>query len=100
VSLDLIVVRDLGDRDGGEVFDPLLTTVAVALGKGAQLINSYTPVNVVTLKTVFRSGVRKGQLCEVMDAMQGITWRGIIMGVNHVIEGPSTYTQLEIERQA
>jgi len=98
--IDLIVVRGAGDRDGGEIFDPLLSATEVAIARGTQEINASTPVNTVTLQTVFRTGVRRGQLVEVLDAMQGETWRGIIMGINHVVEGPSAYTELEIEREA
>ena len=98
--VDLVVVRGDGDRDGGEIFDPLLSATEVAIARGTQEINAATPVNTVTLQTVYRAGVRQGQLVEVLDAMQGETWRGIIMGIHHVVEGPAVYTQLEIEKEA
>lgn len=98
--IDLIVVRGDGDRDGGEIFDPLLSSTEVAIARGTQQINASTPVNTVTLQSIFRTGVRVGQLVEVLDAMQGETWRGIVMGLSHVVEGPTIYTQLEIEREA
>lgn len=100
MSVDLIVVRGEGDRDGGEILDPLMATTAVALARGAQEVNASTPVNNVTLRTTFRPGVRLGQTVEVLDEMQGETWRGIIMGVSNVVEGPVVYTQLDIERAA
>jgi hypothetical protein len=100
MSVDVVVVRYDGDRDGGELFDPLLASIDAAVARGTQEINASTPINTVTLQTVFRTGVRRGQLVEVLDAMQGVTWRGIVMGINHVVEGPSVYTQLDIEREA
>lgn len=96
--IDLIVVRGLGETDGGEVTSPLLCAIEPALARGRQEIEKNTPARSVRLKTVFRTGVRKGQIVEVADTLQGPVWRGTIMGLSHVVEGEVTYSVLDIER--
>lgn len=96
--IDIIVVRGAGDIDGGEVVDPLLTSLEPALDRGRQEIEKSASAVRVSLRSVFRQGVRKGQLVEVADSLQGSVWRGVIMGVSHAIEGAYVYSTLDIER--
>lgn len=98
--IDIIVIRGQGLIDGGEVSSPLLNTVEVATGRGRQEIEAHAMARKVSLKTVFRAGVRKGQIVEVADSLQGPVWRGVIMGLSHVVEGPETYSILDVERPA
>lgn len=95
---DIIVIRGDGDIDGGDIIDPLLTALEPALARGRQEIESHASARKVSLKTVFRAGVRKGQLVEVADSLQGPVWRGVIMGITHTVEGAQTYSTLDVER--
>lgn len=96
--IDIIVIRNQGQTDGGEVTSPLLCAIEPALARGRQEIEKNATVRQVRLRTVFRPGVRKGQIVEVADILQGPVWRGTIMGLSHVIEGATSYTVLDIER--
>lgn len=96
--IDIIVIRGSGAVDGGEITSPLLSAVEPALARGRQEIEKHATARRVSLRTVFRPGVRKGQIVEVADSLQGPVWRGTIMGLSHVIEGEQTYSVLDIER--
>jgi len=98
VSLRIRVIRDLGDKDGGEIFDPLLCSIDAAIARGSQEINANAPVNPVSLEVVYRAGIRVGQCVEVADGFYGSNWRGQIVAVNHVVSGPVAYSKLDIER--
>lgn len=98
MSIDLIAIRGSGLVDGGEIFDTLLCTNLAALARAEQEINANTPVTPVTLDVTYRPGVRRGQMVEVNDAYTGVSWRGIILGLHHVVSSPGIYTKLEIER--
>lgn len=96
--IDLFVIRGQGAVDGGEITSALLSAVEPALARGRQEIEKHARARKVTLKTVFRTGVRKGQIVMVADSLQGPVWRGVIMGLSHVAEGEQVYTNLDIER--
>lgn len=96
--IDIIVIRGQGAVDGGEITSPLLSSVEPAIARGRQEIEKHARARRVSLKTTFRSGVRKGQIVEVADSLQGPVWRGVIMGLSHVVEGTEVYTMLDVER--
>ena len=96
--IDIVVIREPGDVDGGEISSPLLCDVNAARARGWQEIEAHAKARKVTERTVFRPGVRKGQVVEVLDALQGPAYRGVIMGLSHVVEGVTVYTVLDIER--
>jgi len=96
--INLIVQRGLGDKQGPDITDPLLSSIPVALARGTQEIDSSTSVDNIVLTTTYRSGVELGQLAEVHDALQGKTWRGKIVGVTHAVRGPTIFTDLDVER--
>lgn len=87
--MEVIVTRHPGNKDGPDLIEALLATVPVALSRGRREMdeNAHAKAD-VTLTTLYRSGVRLGQLIEVNDALQGETWYGKITGINHRI-GPS-----------
>jgi hypothetical protein len=96
--IDIVVIRGEGNIDGGEVVSPLLSEIKAALDRGRQEIEKHTTVRKVSLKTVFRPGVMKGQIVEVADSLQGPIWRGVIMGLSHVAEEGTVFSVLSIER--
>jgi hypothetical protein len=83
---DIIVLRAPGDKQGGQVIDPLLTQLEAALERGRNELDEHATLQQqVQLKVVFRPGLRLGQLCEVIDSLQGATWYGKIIGISHQI---------------
>jgi hypothetical protein len=98
MSVDIIVVRGAGDRQGDDIISGLLSDINVALLRGAAAINDATPIYDVSLRTHFRPGVRNGDNVMVIDQFQGETWYGRVVGINHVLERPTLYTDLEVER--
>lgn len=97
--IDIIVIRDAGSVDGGEITSALLSAVEPAIARGRQEIEKHAQAKKVTLRTIYRTGVRKGQIVEVADNLQGPVWRGVIMDISHVVEGAEVYSILEIERK-
>jgi hypothetical protein len=46
----------------------------------------------------FRPGLRPGVLIEVLDALQGVAWRGKIKSVDNAIEGVRLSSRMTVER--
>lgn len=97
-TVDIVVVRCDGDRQGDDIVSGLLSDVNVAILRGTAAINDATPVFDVTLRTRFRTDVRNGQTVTVIDQFQGETWTGRITAIDHVLERPKVYTDLTVER--
>lgn len=100
MSIEIFVQRGAGDRQGPDIVDTYITTIPAALARGTYEINYATPVEPVTLRTVYRSGVSLGQLVEVHDALQGKSWRGRVVDISHSIQRTQVWTQLIVERVA
>jgi hypothetical protein len=98
MTIDIIVMRGTGSRQGPDIVDPLITTIPVAVARGAYEINAATSVDVVALRSSYRPGVSPGQLVEVHDALQGRSWRGKVVDVSHNIQRTQIWTQLTVER--
>jgi len=98
--IDIIVQRGAGDNPGDDIVDPFLSTIPAAVARGTYEINASTSVDIVQLQTTYRSGVHDGDLCEVHDALQGVTWRGKIVNILHNVAGTEIWSQLTVERVA
>ena len=98
MSIDIVVVRGAGDRQGPDIVSGLLSDIDVALLRGTTAINDATSIWEVQLRTHFRTDVRNGDTVMVIDQLQGETWYGRIVGVNHVLERPLVYTDLTVEK--
>lgn len=96
--INIIVQRGFGDKQGPDISDPLLTDTIVAISRGTKEIDQATSIYAETLRTTFRKGVALGQLVEVHDALQGVSWRGKIVSISHVRKGVTLWTDLDIER--
>ena len=96
--IDIMVIRGAGDISGGDVASPLLCTTEAAVSRGRQEIEAHAKVTSVSLKTIFKPGVRKGDIVQVDDPLQGPTWLGVIVGISHAVDGVETMTTLDIER--
>jgi hypothetical protein len=96
--IDIVVIRDPGDVSGEDVVSPLISSLEVALSRGRQEIEKHAQAKSVSLKVVWRPGVRKGQIVEVSDPIQGPVWRGVVLGLSHVVDGPEVYSVLDVEQ--
>lgn len=96
--IDIIVQRGLGDKPGPDISDPLLSTVPAAIARGTYEIDSAISVYIVSQRSGFRVGVKLGELVEIHDALQGISWRGRIVGITHASRGATLWTDIDIER--
>jgi hypothetical protein len=97
--IDIFVVRGLGDKRGEDIVDPLITTVAVALQRGRnELDRQGSGLQEVSVETVYRPGVRLGQLGYYVDVRSGLSWYGKVSGISHRIDGPALTTTLQIEK--
>lgn len=98
MSVDILVIRAPGDKRGPDIVSGLLSNISIALVRGEKEINDNEPVRIVTLTTKYRTGVKHGQLLEVMDALQGTTWRGRVRDISHYMRKAELWTDLEIEK--
>lgn len=100
MTISIVVQRGVGDRQGADIVDPLITAIDVALSRGRAEIDMNENLQDVSLTTVYRSGVRTGMLAEVHDQDQGTSWRGKIVGVQHRNQGNQLTTVLTIKKVA
>jgi hypothetical protein len=94
------VKRGAGDRDGGEIMEPLLgDSLPAALARGrAALDQTACAFDRVSLSLDYAPGLYVGHRVQVADPDMGETWQGMIVGVAHAFDGQSSETQLEVER--
>lgn len=98
MSVDIVVIRIPGDLKGPDIVDPILSNTTVALLRGTAEIQDNEPIDTVQLSTNYRTGVRKGQIAEVIDELQGEVWRGKIIGITHNTVLADVWTDLDIEK--
>lgn len=96
--IDIFVQRDYGDKRGPDISDPMITDLAVAFERGRVEIDNSTFSRSVQLSINFRPGLKSGQLIEVLDALQGVAWRGKITALDNAIEGAKLTSKLTVER--
>lgn len=95
----IVVVRGLGDRKGQDIVEALLSSVSAKLERGRVEMDKHNqPEQAITLEIVYRKGVRRGQLVEVVDAAQGQVWRGKITSIAHRLTETSHTTELTIAK--
>ena len=97
--IDLLVTRNAGDLRGDDVIEPLLGSVATALARGRAEIDAQAErMQLVTVETVYRDGLRRGQLVRFNDSTRG-TWSGKVVGITHAFDGPVVKTTLRVLRK-
>lgn len=100
--MEIFVIRFEGDKPGEDIIDALMVTEAVALSRGrAELDRHSTAMQEVNLEIVYKSGIRLGQLAEVHNQLEGYSYVGKIIGIQHSaenIKSPRAVTNLVLER--
>lgn len=83
---DIIVIRGAGDREAEDVVEALLYTDLAALERGRNEMDRRATAKAEKQLTLrYRAGLETGQLCEVIDAAQGVRYRGKITAVQNVV---------------
>lgn len=95
--IDLFVYRGMGERDGGEIFDPLLSDVAPALQRGKFEIDFNTPKVEHTLEVEYTPTLRPGDEVSVRDSRTNNVIFGVVKEFSHVRDGATVFTTLSIE---
>jgi hypothetical protein len=97
--IDIFVQRGPGDKRGDDIVDSLIGSLPVAIARGRnELDERAQPMQTVTMETVYRDGVRLGQLARVLDSRAGVAWMGKIVGISHRGAGVERTTTLRIKR--
>ena len=99
MSIDIFVQRGPGDKRGEDIVDPLITDINVAIQRGRnELDEQASAMQDVEVQTLYRTGLRIGQLARFLDIQQSVVWLGKITGITHRIEGGETITNLQVKR--
>lgn len=95
----IVVFRGAGDRKGQDIAEALLASTNAKIERGRVELDEHAkPSQSVNLEITYRPGVRRGQIVEVHDSAQGVSWRGKILDVTHRITLSSHTTELNISR--
>jgi|GEM_PF-1323236 len=82
--IDIIVQRGAGDRPGADIVDPLISAIPVAIQRGRnELDERSSAMTEMEEETIYRLGVRVGDLADFHDLKTGEIWKGKIAGVTH-----------------
>jgi len=95
--IDILTIRGPGDADGGEVFDPLLSSVEAAVQRGRYEIDQSAPIQNVNLDCVYTPTLQVGSVIEALDITTGLAVRGIIKSFTHVVDGVVVFTSISLE---
>lgn len=98
MAIDIIVSRAPDDKKGPDIVDGILSDTIVAILRGTKEIDDNEPTVLVSMSCKYRTGVQKGNIVEVLDELQGTTWRGKIIAITHTIREADIWTDLSIER--
>ena len=83
---DLVVVRFLGDKEGDDIVDELLSTDAAALSRGRAELDLRSTAQVDrTVRVPYEIGIELGQTVEVTDELQGQTYIGKIETIDYTL---------------
>lgn len=97
-SVDLIVVRGQGLRQGPDIEDRLICQVDVALQKGRNECDENSGLQSVEITSFLRTDLRCGKLVLVEDSLQGESWVGKITYVRHYVSLDDTYSDVRVVR--
>lgn len=99
MAVDIIVVRDAGDKDGGSIQDPLLASVVAALARGFQEIEDAEDTESVSIECLLNQDITIGKLIAVVDGNYGQTWVGRATAVNHGQSSGMPITYITLRRK-
>ncbi len=95
--IDLYVYRGLGELEGSEIFEPLLSDTAAALQRGKFEIDFNTPKIEYRLEVAYDATIRAGDEVSVQDPPTGRVMFGVVKSFSHVRDGVTVYTSVTLE---
>lgn len=95
--IDLIVFRGLGEREGQEIFEPLLSDVAPAVQRGKYEIDFATPKTVFRVEVAYAPTLRLGDEAVLHDPFTGDVTFCVVREFSHVREGVTLFTNISVE---
>lgn len=95
--IDLIVYRGLGEREGAEIFEPLLSSVAPALQRGKFEIDFNTPKVEYRIEVAYEETIGVGDEVSIQDPPTGRVVFGMVQSFSHVRDGVQVYTSVVVE---
>ncbi len=98
MSVDIIVIRGAGDKQGPDIEDRLCCTVAVALSRGRNELDENCGLQSIAITSVLRPNLRTGMLVEIQDSLQGQVWKGKIASIRHTVTGTEATSEMQIQR--
>jgi hypothetical protein len=97
--IDIVVIRDAGDRAGQDVVDPLIGSLPVAIARGRKELNDQAQLlQPVQVDCLFRIGLRLGNTVRFQDSRRG-TWTGKLVGITHRGSNGAVTTTLQLRRK-
>lgn len=99
MAVDIIVVRDAGDKDGGSIQDPLLASTLAALARGFKEIEDAEDTESVSIECLLNQNIQYGSIVAVVDSNYGQTWAGRVVSVNHGQSKGMPQTYLTVRRK-
>ncbi len=95
--IDLVAIRGVGTSDGGEVFDPLLSSIEAAVQRGRYEIDQSTPMQAIDMTIVYTPTLQVGRVIEALDITTGMAVRGVVKSFTHVVDGVVVFSSVALE---
>lgn len=96
MAVDIIVVRDPGDRRGPDIADPLINNIPLAIQRGTGEIDAVADAQPVTVQCIPIPGLDIGMTVQVMDGLQASVWRGKVTGLEYTVQGNKAMVDITI----
>lgn len=95
MTIDIIVIRGAGDRPGDDIVDPLIGSIPVALERGRNELDARSSaLQDFSVETVYRTGVRCGQIVRLYNEQTGAIVTGKVGGITHEVRKVDESVQL------
>lgn len=96
--IDIIVFRFAGDKEGEEIFDPLLSDVVAAIQRGKFEIDFNTPTIPTAMEIEYTPSMRPGNQVAAIDSRTGEVVYGVVKDFSHVATPEAViYTKVNME---
>jgi hypothetical protein len=97
--IDIICIRGIGDKQGQEIEDPLITSEPIAVKRGTDYINrNWYKQRMRTLLSPYKSNMEVGNIAAVNVGELGISGNHIITGVRILLSTKGIQCNLAVEQ--
>lgn len=95
-STNVICQRGEGSSPAEPIIDPLLSDDVAACARGAYELDVGMGLTSVDLTCIDALDVKKGQVVEVQDSLQGAAYRGVVESVQRSRDGGLTQSRITL----